>query len=58
LQVVSAQLEKDARSPTYLNLVQNGGAKDTVREFVRKRLTNQKDFDIPPNAPIDVDFQP
>ncbi|RAK59576.1 hypothetical protein DJ021_07055 [Phenylobacterium hankyongense] len=58
LRLVSAQLEKDAWSPQYVQLAQNGGARDTVREFVRKWLINQKGSDIPRGTPIGVNFQP
>jgi hypothetical protein len=58
LRLISGQLEKDAEGPAYLQLAENGGARETVREFVRKWLVSQKAYDIPTDIPIDVTFQP
>jgi hypothetical protein len=52
---MSAELERDARSPYFINFARNHGAQDTVREFVQK-WSWKGSFDVPAGTPIDVTF--
>ncbi|NEX95223.1 hypothetical protein [Caulobacter sp. 17J65-9] len=56
LRRVSSLLEADAKNPKYVDFARDHGARDTVREFVQKWLITQKGYDIPPNTPIEVEF--
>lgn len=54
---LSRRLERKARDPAYVAFAQNNGARQTVREFVKKWLLSQTEYEkLPRDMPIEIVF--